>query len=109
MAHFKKRLVSAVVVAQLVERLLPIPEVRGSNPVIGKILFLYIEHLFTVNCVLKRRKIKKNRPGMAHFFLKKVCEWPVVDVIKLFFEGNLDFPKVKKLNKVCFNVTCTKM
>ena len=26
-------------VAQLVERLLPIPEVRGSNPVIGKNLF----------------------------------------------------------------------
>ena len=26
-----------VVVAQLVEQLLPIPEVRGSNPVIGKI------------------------------------------------------------------------
>jgi len=44
----------AVVVAQLVERLLPVPEVRGSNPVIGKNLF--IEHLFTVNCVLKRRK-----------------------------------------------------
>ena len=34
----------AVVVAQLVERLLPIPEVSGSKPVIGKI---YIEHLFT--------------------------------------------------------------
>ena len=31
----------AVVVAQLVERLLPIPEVRGSNPVIGKTLFKY--------------------------------------------------------------------
>ena len=30
-----------VAVTQLVERLLPIPEVRGSNPVIGKI---YIEH-----------------------------------------------------------------
>ena len=28
----------AVVVAQLAEQLLPIPEVRGSNPVIGKIL-----------------------------------------------------------------------
>ena len=28
----------AVVVAQLVERSLPIPEVRGSNPVIGKSL-----------------------------------------------------------------------
>ena len=27
-----------VVVAQLAERSLPIPEVRGSNPVIGKIL-----------------------------------------------------------------------
>ena len=30
----------AVVVAQLVERSLPIPEVRGSNPVIGKNLFI---------------------------------------------------------------------
>ena len=34
----KKREVKlvAVVVAQLVERPLPIPEVRGSNPLIGK-------------------------------------------------------------------------
>ena len=30
-----------VVVAQLVERSLPIPEVRGSIPVIGKNLFIY--------------------------------------------------------------------
>ena len=44
----------AVVVAELVERSLPLPEVRGSNPVIGKNLFIYIEHLFTVNCVLER-------------------------------------------------------
>ena len=29
-----------VVVAQLVEQSLPIPEVRGSNPVIGKNLFI---------------------------------------------------------------------
>ena len=29
-----------VVVAQLVERSLPIPEVRGSNPVIGKKLLI---------------------------------------------------------------------
>ena len=35
----------AVVVVQLVEQSLPIPEVRGSNPVIGK-KNLYIEHLF---------------------------------------------------------------
>ena len=33
--------VRAVVVAQLVERSLPILEVRGSNPVIGKNLFIY--------------------------------------------------------------------
>ena len=46
----------AVVVAQLVERSIPKPEVRGSNPVIGKKIILYIEHLLTVNCVLKRRK-----------------------------------------------------
>ena len=31
----------AVVVAQLVERSLPKPEVRSSNPVIGKNLFIY--------------------------------------------------------------------
>ena len=42
-------------VAQLVERSLPIPEVRGLNPVIGKNLFI-LNILFTVNCVLKRRK-----------------------------------------------------
>ena len=30
----------AVVVAQLVERLLPIPEIRGSNPVNGKFYLL---------------------------------------------------------------------
>ena len=40
----------AVVVAQLVERSLLIPAVRGSNPVIGEI---NIEHLFTVNFVPK--------------------------------------------------------
>ena len=33
------RVASAGVVAQLVERLLPIPEVRGSNPVMGKKLY----------------------------------------------------------------------
>ena len=38
----KAILVKAVVVAQLVERSLPTPELRDSNPVIGKI---YIAHL----------------------------------------------------------------
>ena len=44
-----------MVVAQLVERLLPNPEVHGSNPVIGK-----------------KTKIKKKRPGKAH--LKKTFD-----------------------------------
>ena len=35
----KKYQAWAVVVAQLVERSLPIPEIRGSNPVISKILY----------------------------------------------------------------------
>ena len=49
----------AVVVAQLVEQSLPIPEVQGSNPVIGKI---YIEHLLTVNCI-EKTEIKKKEAG----------------------------------------------
>ena len=48
----------AVVLAQLVERLLPIPEVHNS--VISKV---YIGQLFIVNCI-ERTKIKKKRPGM---------------------------------------------
>ena len=45
----------AVVVAQLVERSILILKVCGSNPVIGKNLFVIV-HLFNVNCVLKRQK-----------------------------------------------------
>ena len=52
-----------VVLAQLVERSLQTPEVRGSNPVMAN---FYIEHLFTENCK-EKTKIKKKRPGMAHF------------------------------------------
>ena len=52
-----------MVVAQLVERSLPIPEVSSSILVIGKI---YIEHLFTINCIEKMKD--KKRPGMAQFF-----------------------------------------
>ena len=46
----------------MVERLLPIPEVRSLNPFIGK---YYIELLMST--VLKETKIKKKRPGMANF------------------------------------------
>ena len=42
----------AVVVTQLGEQSLPTPEVRGANPVIGKI---YIEHCL-LSAVYKRQK-----------------------------------------------------
>ena len=51
--------------AQLVERSLPIPEVHGSNPVIGINLY----RTFTVNCI-EKTKIKKKRPGIAHFLTR---------------------------------------
>ena len=41
----------AVIVAQLVERSLPTPEIHGSNLDIGKILF--------ANCTIEKTKIKK--------------------------------------------------
>ena len=47
-----------MVVAQLVERLLPKPEIRGSNPVIGKI---YLDYQ-----LYKKTKIRKKRPGLAN-------------------------------------------
>ena len=55
----------AVFVAQLVEQSLPIPEVPGSNPVISNILYW----TFTIKCI-EKTKIKKMRPGMAHFLKK---------------------------------------
>ena len=56
-----------MVVAQLAKRLLPTPEVRGSNPVIGE----FYSTLLTVNCI-EKTKIKKKRPGMAHFKEHKI-------------------------------------
>ena len=47
--------------AQLVDRLLLIPEVRGSNPVIGK-----TEHLFSVNCI-EKTKSKEKEAGNGPF------------------------------------------
>ena len=52
----------AVVVAQLVEQSLQTTEVRGSNPVISKLLHITL----SVNCK-EKMKIKKKRWGMAHF------------------------------------------
>ena len=56
-------------VAQLVERSLHTPEVRGSNPVIGKI---YIAHcLLTGNCIKKTKieaSVKKGNISTKKFF-----------------------------------------
>ena len=60
-----------LVVAQLVERSIPMPEVRGSNPVIGKLLNRTFNCLPSVNCITQM-KIKIKRPGMAIFKKKKV-------------------------------------
>ena len=67
-------LVWAVVVAELVEQSLLIPEVRSSNLVIRKI---YFEHFFSVNCI-KKTKIKKKEAG----------EWPI-------FKKHSSQPKTK--------------
>ena len=57
-----------MVVAQLVEQSLPIPEVRGSRQ---KFTF---NILFTVNWIV-RTKIKKKEAGNAQFLLKKITYW----------------------------------
>ena len=72
-----KAIRQAVVVAQLVEQLLPIPEVRGSNTVDGKI---YIEH-FLLSTFVGKTKIKKKWPGMAH--LKNLVKHFKTENIKL--------------------------
>ena len=56
-----------VVVAQLVERLIPIPEAPGLNPVIGKNLYW----IFTVNC-FEKTKIKKKEAENGPFLKKKI-------------------------------------
>ena len=57
----------AVVVAQLVERSLPIPEVRSSNTVIGKFILDICLRL----TVLKGQKFKKKEAGIGRFLRKR--------------------------------------
>ena len=56
--------VKAVFAAQLVERSLPTPEVRGLNPVIGKI------YIFNIYCQLYRKDENKWKRGR---------EWPIFE------------------------------
>ena len=51
-----------VVVAHLVERLLPTQEICSSNPVIGKFYLLWI-------CI-EKSKIMEKGAGMAHYIKK---------------------------------------
>ena len=62
-----------VVVAQLVERSLPIPEICGSKSVIDKNLYLFWTFVYCQLCI-EKMKIKKKRPGMAHF-KKTMMKW----------------------------------
>ena len=56
--------------AQLVERLLPIPEGRGTNPVIGKKLY------WTFYCQLFwKDENKEKEAGKGPFLYKKVLWW----------------------------------
>ena len=52
--------------AHLAEQSLPMPEVRGLNPVIAN---YYIIHLFTVNCIEKFKKRKRGREW-SNFLIK---------------------------------------
>ena len=56
-----------VVVAQLVERLLPIPEVRGSNPVIGKKI-IYLLNICLLSTVYWKDETKEREAGNGPFF-----------------------------------------
>ena len=70
----------AVIVAHLVERSLPKPNVCGSNPVISKI---YLEQVFAVNCIEKTKTEKKKDPGNGPFFpLLKACHLVRLTLVK---------------------------
>ena len=61
-----------VLVAELVEQSLPFPEVRGSNPVIGKNLY----GTFTVNCIWKNEnKVKQAGNGP---FKKTIFQYAII-------------------------------
>ena len=64
-----------MVVAQLVERTLPTPEICGSIPIIGRILSTKL----STNCSIEKTKIKNKRLGMAH--LKKARRYNLRSIL----------------------------
>ena len=77
-----------VVVAQLVERSLPTPEIHSSNPVIGEILWIY-----SLSTVLNRQTERIKRPGMAHF--SKITVLPSKYWSCSSCSGQLDMKKIQ--------------
>ena len=69
----------AVVVAQLVEWLLPIPEVRSSNPVIGNNLFIYWTFVYC-QLSIEKMKIKKKEAGNGPIFKTMIRTWGLCDL-----------------------------
>ena len=83
----------AVVVAQLVEQLFPIPEVRGSNPVISKKLYW----IFTVNCIQKT-KIKKKEAGNGPFIKSLKNDFLLYSVVAVVITYYVNYLVVTSYN-----------
>ena len=86
-----------VVVALLVQRSIQNPEVRGSNPVIGK---LYIER-FTVNCIEKTKIQKRGqlfKKTNHNIGLKRKTEQDILK--KNFWAGKARTKKIEMMEKV---------
>ena len=63
-----------MVVAQLAERSLPTPVIRGSNPDIGN-----ISNMFICQLLSRKDENKEKEAGMAHF-LKKTRDLPIPEI-----------------------------
>ena len=85
-----------VVVAQLVEQSLPIPEIRGLNPVIDK--NLYILNICLLSHVSWKDENKEKEAGNGPFLkilsnFNKIVHFAVTKVVKIFVKGaNLSRP-----------------
>ena len=74
--------------AQLAEMLLPISEIRGSNPVFclltGSIKSVCVLHSFRLNILIGFSKCKFREMNQSWF--DEIRRWPVADVIMNFLE-----------------------
>ena len=92
--RFKKFVAWAAVVAQLVERSLPIPEVCGSNPVIG---YLYITFMLSTLLKFWKDENKEKEAGNSQFFFKKT--------MRNYYLGIVSYAQNKVTNKPFPNKT----